>query len=32
METTQTGYTLERWIAVLLFLLFFLPFVANAAS
>lgn len=30
METTQTGYTLERWIAVLLFLLFFLPFVANA--
>lgn len=26
----ETDYRIERWIAVLLFLLFFLPFVANA--
>lgn len=26
----ENGYRLERWIAVILFLLFFLPFVANA--
>ena len=30
METQFNDYKLERWIAVLLFLLFFLPFVASA--
>lgn len=30
METTTNNYRLERWIAVLLGLLFFLPFVARA--
>jgi hypothetical protein len=30
METQFTDYKLERWIALFLFLLFFLPFVASA--
>src|SRR5688500_3414489 len=30
MEETTTNYRLERWLAVLLGLLFFLPFVARA--
>lgn len=30
MSSEERSYRLERWIAVILFLLFFLPFVANA--
>jgi hypothetical protein len=30
MESEVTSYRLERWIAVILALMFFLPFVANA--
>jgi hypothetical protein len=29
MEKTTTNYRLERWIALLLGLLFFLPFLAR---
>ena len=29
METTTTNYKLERWIAFLLGLLFFIPFLAR---
>jgi hypothetical protein len=29
METTTTNYRLERWIAFILGLLFFIPFVAR---
>lgn len=29
METTTTNYKLERWIAFLLGLLFFIPFLAK---
>ena len=29
METETTDYRLERWIALILTLLFFLPFVAR---